>query len=41
MCRKVNELPGVGGGIEVWGDGQQTDPFCTSMNVLKLPVSDG
>ena len=27
MCRKVAELPGVGGAIEVWGDGQQTRSF--------------
>ena len=27
ICRKVARLPGVGGGIEVWGDGQQTRSF--------------
>ena len=27
ICRKVARLPDVGGGIEVWGDGQQTRSF--------------
>ena len=27
ICRKVAYLPGVGGGIEVWGDGLQTRSF--------------
>jgi len=27
MCRKVAELPEVGGTIEVWGDGEQTRSF--------------
>ena len=27
MCRKVANLPAVGGAIEVWGDGQQTRSF--------------
>ena len=27
ICRKVARLPGVGGGIEVWGDGEQTRSF--------------
>ena len=27
ICRKVAELPGVGGTIEVWGDGEQTRSF--------------
>ena len=27
ICRKVAYLPGVGGAIEVWGDGQQTRSF--------------
>ena len=27
ICRKVAQLPDVGGGIEVWGDGEQTRSF--------------
>ena len=27
ICRKVANLPDVGGGIEVWGDGEQTRSF--------------
>ena len=27
ICRKVAHLPGVGGAIEVWGDGEQTRSF--------------
>ena len=27
ICRKVAEVPDVGGGIEVWGDGEQTRSF--------------
>ena len=27
ICRKVADLPDVGGGIEVWGDGEQTRSF--------------
>ena len=27
ICRKVARLPDVGGGIEVWGDGEQTRSF--------------
>jgi len=27
MCRKIGELPEVGGTIEVWGDGEQTRSF--------------
>ena len=27
ICRKVAHLPDVGGGIEVWGDGEQTRSF--------------
>jgi len=27
ICRKVAKLPDVGGGIEVWGDGEQTRSF--------------
>jgi len=27
ICRKVAELPGVGGPVEVWGDGEQTRSF--------------
>ena len=27
ICRKVEEAPDVGGGIEVWGDGEQTRSF--------------
>ena len=27
ICRKVANLPGVGGAIEVWGDGEQTRSF--------------
>tara|TARA_B100001142_G_scaffold136269_1_gene137708 strand:- start:15314 stop:16363 length:1050 start_codon:yes stop_codon:yes gene_type:complete len=27
ICRKVAKLPGVGGHIEVWGDGEQTRSF--------------
>jgi len=27
ICRKVAQLPVVGGGIEVWGDGEQTRSF--------------
>ena len=27
ICRKVAQLPEVGGGIEVWGDGEQTRSF--------------
>ena len=27
MCRKVAELPGVGGYVEVWGNGEQTRSF--------------
>ena len=27
ICRKVAYLPGVGGAIEVWGDGEQTRSF--------------
>jgi nucleoside-diphosphate-sugar epimerase len=27
ICRKIAELPGVGGPVEVWGDGEQTRSF--------------
>ena len=27
MCRKVAEVPAVGGNVEVWGDGEQTRSF--------------
>ena len=34
ICRKVAELPEIGGTIEVWGDARLV-PSCSLMNALK------
>ena len=34
ICRKVSETQ-AGGDIEIWGDGKQTRPSCTSTNASK------